>query len=245
MNPITDLDWRRLWIERDSLRQKPGNVEYWDDRARDQDTFRDLDTKSRYSDIFIEYLDLVAGETVFDMGCGNGGLAIPLAQAQHPVIACDFSAKMLDVLRQHCLDNDVSGIDIHQLSWTDDWEVLGIKAACVDVAIASRSLLVSDLWDAFLRLSQLARRKVAITIATDFGPRSTNKLGETVAGTTFLPDYIYAINMLFKMGYYPELRYIDSIKKDATGELRLIKWAYIAWETNSDSSPDSSSNLDL
>jgi len=241
MNPITDLDWRRLWIERDSLRKEPETVEYWDSKARDLDSFRDLDTKSRYADLFIEYLDLAQRETVFDMGCGNGSLAIPLARAQHPVLACDFSPKMLEVLQQHCSDNNIRGIDIRQLAWADDWDASGIKAASFDVAIASRSLMVSDLWDAFERLGQVARRKVAITIATDFGPRYSYKVGQSVDGMTFLPDYIYAVNILFQMGYYPELRYIDSIKKDSTGKLRFIKWAYISWET----SMETSSILDL
>ncbi|MCL2807642.1 MAG: hypothetical protein FWD27_05730 [Coriobacteriia bacterium] len=115
------------------------------------------------------------------------------------------------------------------MSWEDDWKAHGITDKCVDVAIASRSTMVEDLWLAFEQLSRVARRKVAVTLATEFGPRTTKALGEVVSGMSFLPDYIYGLNILFKMGYHPELRYLHSDKKEDDGSIRNIQWAYISW----------------
>jgi len=230
LNPICDIDWRGLWIERDIRRKAPDNVDYWDSRAREFGSYHEPDSKSRYADFFIGLLELAPGETVLDMGCGNGGLAIPLAQAGHPVIACDFSPRMLEVLLQHCERAGVEGVDTRLFSWTDDWEAFGLTPGCVDVAVASRSIMVRDLWDAFERLGRVARRKVAVTLSTDYGPRSSNMIGEIVNGASYLPDYIYALNILFKMGHHPELRYIESMKRTDEGDLRRIRWAFISWD---------------
>ncbi|MCL2808103.1 MAG: class I SAM-dependent methyltransferase [Coriobacteriia bacterium] len=230
MNPLVDIDWRGLWTERDSKRKAPDDADYWDLRAQEFGAYQEGDNASGYSDSFIEFLELLPGETVLDMGCGNGGLAIPLAKAGHPVMAADFSPKMLEMLTQHCKDAGVQGIDVRQFSWTDNWEDSGIASKSVDVAVASRSIMVRDLWDAFERLGRVARRKAAATLATDFGPRSSHVIGEEKDGMPFLPDYIYGLNILFKMGYHPELRYISSLKREASGAFRSIKWAFISWE---------------
>ena len=230
MNPIVDIDWRNLWIERDIRRKEPDDAGYWDSRAQEFGTYHEPDSKSRYADSFIEYLELLPGESVFDMGCGNGGIAIPLARAGHAVLACDFSPKMLEVLAQYCEQDGITGIDMRELSWTDDWEAFGLVSNSVDVAVASRSIMVRDIWDAFERLCRVARRKAAVTLATDYGPRTTTLLGEEKDGVSFLPDYIYGLNILFKMGCHPELRYISSLKKYPDGSLRPIRWAFVSWD---------------
>lgn len=66
----------------------------WDKRARH---FRPLET-APYARDFIKLLALEPRESVLDMGCGAGSIAIPLAQAGHPVIAADFSPAMLGTL---------------------------------------------------------------------------------------------------------------------------------------------------
>ena len=53
-----------------------------------------------YARDFLELAELRPDERVLDMGCGAGTLAIPLARAEHPVLACDFSPRMLEVLRE-------------------------------------------------------------------------------------------------------------------------------------------------
>jgi len=229
LNPITEIDWRGFWIEQNSDQKPVDNRSYWDQRARDFKTYTQTDKRSAYSETFINYLAPEAGETVFDMGCGSGALAIPLAQSGHSVLACDFSAKMLESLNQHCAESGIENIKTRQVAWTDDWAGLGISEKSVDIAIASRSIMVRDLWDAFARLGQVARRKVAVTLSTEKSPCVKDGAGQVIGHRAFQFEYIFGLNILFQMGYDPELRYIESTKRNDDGSFSDFVWAFIAW----------------
>jgi hypothetical protein len=111
-----------------------------------------------------------------------------------------------------------------------DWENAGITEDCVDVALASRSTMVDDLWEAFCKLERAARTKVAVTMATEFGPRGTKRMKVNDEGELLsVPDFIFAVNLLLQKGRYPELRFIDSYKTDEQGLSQTIRWAFISW----------------
>ena len=156
-----ELDWQALWIKYQRLRNKPDNVLDWNARAAEHAT---RDALSPYAERFIDYLALDPGWSVLDVGCGWGTLALPLAEAGHEVIAIDFAERMLKVVETRMQTEKVTGITTKLLSWDDDWAVAGITEKSVDVAIASRSTMVSDLWETLKKLNRTARAKVAMTL---------------------------------------------------------------------------------
>ncbi len=87
-------EWRRL----DAVRHKPDAQAHWDKRAR---TYSFHDAPNDYVRSFIAKMGLVGGESVLDMGCGTGSLAIPLAKLGHRVVAADFSEGMLERVREN------------------------------------------------------------------------------------------------------------------------------------------------
>ena len=91
---LLSADWNGEWMRLQAARRRADDSFEWDKRARH---FRPLET-APYARDFIKLLALEPGESVLDMGCGAGSIAIPLAQAGHPVIAADFSPAMLGTL---------------------------------------------------------------------------------------------------------------------------------------------------
>jgi SAM-dependent methyltransferase len=227
---LLGVDWREAWCEHNRIRRVPEGPKYWDGRA---EKFSDCAGTSPYAGTFIDYLMLQPGQTVLDMGSGSGTLTIPLARAGHTVFAFDFSLRMLETLkgfaRQEGLDSIRAALLDFNAPW-EDWEAAGITENCVDIALASRSTMVDDLWEAFCKLERAARVKVAVTMATEFGPRDTKLMRAGDDGELlFVPDFVFALNLLLQKGRYPELRFIDSLKIGEQDLPRVIRWAFIQW----------------
>ncbi|MDR1713515.1 MAG: methyltransferase domain-containing protein [Coriobacteriales bacterium] len=232
MSDYWNVDWRQAWIDYNRSRKPPDDSAYWDNRAPD---FAKLAGASPYADTFIAYLAPAPGTSLLDMGCGSGTLALPLARAGHPVYARDFSAGMLDALQQACQREGLENVELGILDFNAPWEqwlAAGLSEGCVDIALASRSTMVDDLWEALEKLERTARQRVAVTVATEHSPRKQERLAAAAGleSSPYLADYVYAVNILMQMGRYPQLRYIDSEKKSADGTLELIRWAWLEWE---------------
>jgi SAM-dependent methyltransferase len=68
-------------------------------------------TRTEVSQI-IDILDLAPGARIFDLGCGNGRIAIPLAQAGYSVTGLDASESLLAIAQQSAA---TGGVDLSLL----------------------------------------------------------------------------------------------------------------------------------
>ncbi len=183
-------------------------VRYWDMRAED---FRRTSKRSRYETEFMELADIRKGESVFDMGCASGTFAIPLAEAGHHVLACDFSPEMLKQLsREAAARNLLELMDIRQLDWNEKWE--GKDLAPCDVAMASRSLIAKDLSEALDRLDSMAERRVILTAPTKFLSRCNIHAAEAL-GMKPEDAYLEILDLLKKKGKEHALSFIEEEKE--------------------------------
>lgn len=202
-------EWRRRSLER----RRPDDAAHWDARAA---TFGTNDAPSGYVDAFLRLADLRPGETVFDMGCGTGGLAIPLARAGHAVTAADFSRGMLDELRRRAdgLADPTGPIDALLLSWDDPWErwvEAGVGEGSFDAAFASRSIITVDMEDSLARLDRVASRRVCLTVSTGVSPRVDPRVLEAMGLEPRLRnDAAFAFGIASDLGYRPSLDRIVS-----------------------------------
>lgn len=214
---LLTTDWNEEWKALQAERRGADSPAFWDARARH---FQPRETHP-YARDFIELAQVGPGETVLDMGCGAGSLAIPFARAGHPVLACDFSPRMLEVLRegmQHYGLDDL--IEPKLLSWDENWEAAGVAPKCVDVAVASRSIATHDLKAALLKLDHVARRRCCITLVANASPRVDRHIMDAIgASVTESRDYVYAFNILIGLGACPEVRYIESWRRDTFDSL--------------------------
>lgn len=213
----SSINWGEAWKARQQHRRAADDPAIWDQRARH---FRPHATHP-YSTAFLEHAGVLPGETVLDMGCGAGSLAIPLAHNGALVLACDFSHAMLDTLRECAEEASLSQqISCRHLAWEDDWEACGIARKSVDVAIASRSIATTDLQAALFKLDQTARRRCCTTLVVGPSPRYDARVMEGI-GIDVTPsnDFIYAFNMLIELGRLPEVSYIVSPRLDTFDSL--------------------------
>lgn len=210
---LTTTDWNAEWMRLQEHRRPPDNAEHWNERAK---TFPNPLEPSSYAKSFLELADIGKGDTVFDMGCGNGALSIPLAADGHEVIAADFSSGMLDALKQ---DSEkcgcASNIKRVLASWDDDWESLGIEPKSADVAIASRSIATRDLQAALLKLASVARKRCCITLSCGVSPRADSNILQAIGLQNSIgKDFVYAFMILAQEGVHPSLQYISSTRRD-------------------------------
>lgn len=214
-NLLQATDWNEAWKRLQKPRHPVDDVAFWDNRA---DTFGSM-VPSTYTLAFMKLADVQPGESILDMGCGTGNLAIPYALEAHPVIAADFSAKMLERCRRNAECARVS-LETNLLSWQDDWGAAGIGENCVDVALASRSIATEDLKDALDKLTRAARRRCCITLTTGSSPRVDPRMLQAwgVRGGR-RKEYQFAWNILVSEGFMPTCSYIVSRRKDTYDSL--------------------------
>lgn len=214
---LTSNDWNEEWKQLQQARRRFDDAGYWDKRAA---TFTTKDAPNPYVERFLELAGIRDGETVFDMGCGTGALSVPLGKRGNKVVAADFSRGMLDRLQETLDREGVRTVFPKQMSWSDDWPALGVRPGMVDVAIASRSVATTDLRDSLLRLTDVARRRVCVTLATGSSPRTDERILNAIGLTSVLGrDYLYAFNILANEGLRPEVAHIDSARTDTFDSL--------------------------
>ncbi|WP_085829729.1 class I SAM-dependent methyltransferase [Collinsella vaginalis] len=214
---LLETDWNDEWMRLQRSRRRADLPSWWDERAKH---FRPRET-APYAREFIRLMELEPGASVLDMGCGGGSLAIPLARAGHPVIAADFSPAMLNAVREGIAHYGLQGLlQARELAWADDWEAAGVMPKSVDAAIASRSIATENLADALLKLDHTARRRCCITLVTGASPRIDTAVMDAIGAVyTNGCDYVYAFNILVGLGAAPEVRYIDSPRRDTFDSL--------------------------
>lgn len=145
--------------------------DYWNKRAA---TFTRYATED-YELWLMDLLSPAMGETILDMGCATGTLALPLARAGHHVHACDFAEAMLAILDQRATAENLP-ITSHLLAWDEDWSLAGLGENSVDCAFASRSLMSDHTLSRISKLDATARVKAAVVVPNSLPPSSDPRL---------------------------------------------------------------------
>jgi SAM-dependent methyltransferase len=211
--PQEERDWNAEWTRLSDRREVVHDAAFWDRRAPD---FRGGDETTPYVAGFIASLRIRPGESVLDVGCGSGALALPLARAGHDVVALDFSPGMLDALRRRASADGLHNVTTIHAAWDDDWQAAGVGAA--DVVIASRSLDVRDLRAALEKLGAFARRRICVTVPAD-GLLFPQLLAHQAVGRPPIKrgDHGIALGVLRQMGIEAELRFLEHSSRSRYG----------------------------
>ena len=162
----TAEEWRELAMATAGPEATSPDPGRWDAMAP---TYAHKPRRSDYLTQLQEMLDarLRPGESVFDMGCGPGVMALPLAHAGHDVVAVDFSDGMLAQLEASVAAEGLKGkVRAFKRAWQDDWADLPVA----DVALSSRSMTTRDFADAVESASLLYFQVQSVSSVTVYSP---------------------------------------------------------------------------
>ena len=114
---------------------------------------------------------------------------------------------MLELLDHQARQNGLDNIRTVHCAWEDDWSAHDI--ATYDLVIASRSMNIRDLVGALRKLNDHSRGRVSIAERIDPSPFDVDAF--TAIGREFKsgPDYIYTVNMLYRLGIHPRMDIIE------------------------------------
>lgn len=203
---LDELDFAELYQQQMQLAgrttKKP---EHWDKRAA-AIVNDGAPTNDGYLTKLLAKIDLSGASTLLDMGCGPGSVCLNVAEKLTHVYGVDYSQGMLDVAQLRAKSMGLNNVSLLNKSWEDDWQDI---PEC-DIAIASRSTLVADLQAALIKLNDKARLRVYTThtVSTSFvDVEVQTAIGRKVVE---LPNYIFAVNILYQMGINPQVDYIKS-----------------------------------
>lgn len=206
------IDFEREWELVQQTRPPRESACGWSKRSA---RFDNRDAKNAYAEEFVQRAGIFPGETVLDMGCGTGTLAIMLAKQGCDVRAADFSDGMLGKLAENVQMHGVTGVDAFNMSWEDDWDSFGLTENSVDVAIASRSLAVPHLDEALAKMTRVARRKCCLTVTTGVAPYVDSRILSAIGlPTATTRDHLFVFGILAQQGFDPSVSYIYSTRKD-------------------------------
>ena len=200
-----DIDWQLLWQQSRSAKSwKSKEAKDWDKKA---ETFAGRTRESPYVGLFLEHLKLHPEISVLDVGCGPGTLALPIAMQVRQVTALDYSKGMLDLVNKEAAAQGIGNVTTVHCSWDDDWSDFGVGPH--DLVIASRSMNIPDLGGGLRKLSRYALDTVYVAdriAPSPFDPTAFAALGREFSSG---PDYIYSVNMLYRLGIHPRISIIE------------------------------------
>jgi 2-polyprenyl-3-methyl-5-hydroxy-6-metoxy-1,4-benzoquinol methylase len=112
------------------------NASFWDDNMRDGNAFQNILIEPACERL----LALQAGETVLEIGCGNGVFARRMAQLGARVIATDFSAQLLDRARARTNEH-TEHIEYQLVDGTREDQILALGLQRFDAAVCNQAIM--------------------------------------------------------------------------------------------------------
>jgi SAM-dependent methyltransferase len=125
-------------IREENRRTWEATAEWWDDQiGPDGNVFH----RTLIAPKQMRLLELVPGQTVLDIACGNGQFAREMARAGVNVVAFDFTEKFLARARKHTEAAGIQNIEYRSLDATDEKKLLALGEGRFDAAVCTMAIM--------------------------------------------------------------------------------------------------------
>lgn len=204
-----EIDWAELWKCKNAISESQGiNNMDWDNRA---DDFSKQYINQDYINQVIQKMDISSNDTVLDIGCGPGTLAIPLAKQVKVVTAMDFSDRMLEIVSERAMKNKLNNINIVNNNFGKLEPEKDLKQH--DIIICSRSFPDQYPKENLLLINSFALKAVYLTIWINGADEYEYFIRKAYdeAGYNYIsrPDYIYILNLLYSIGIQANVDFVE------------------------------------
>lgn len=203
---IEGIDWNELWkkatLAASWKKRRRDTIKMWDRRAkRFSESVRRTDRAQRV----IQKIKPNPEDTILDIGAGPGTLAIPLGKILEHVTTIEPSKGMLECLRENAQMEGLANITFINKKWED--VKLGKDIGKHDIAIASHSLVMTDIKEALSKMNEAVKRSVYLLTIAGRQTWGYGEIWSKLYGEEFVPgpDYIYIVNVLYQMGIYANI----------------------------------------
>lgn len=216
---LDSLNFSKLYkkqMKKSTFKSKKSND--WDKKASSMNISVQ---NSPYTKEFISRIDISDCNSLLDIGCGPGTIALKIASKLKEVYALDYSAGMLECVSNNCKQKDIKNVKTIHKSWYDNWD----NVPNADIVTASRSMEVKNIKDAIKKLNSKANKKVYLTTKVGGSFVDIEILNHLEREVIPRPDYIYILNVLHSMGIYAKLDFIKnpSYKLEAKTPEEFVK----------------------
>lgn len=209
----------RLW--QDHRPNENGMVEFWNNRAASFNAHKSAADSKENRRILADQLAARAGldahSRVLDIGCGSGHYALAFAQRAGEVAGFDIAPKMVEFAQENANAAGVGNVSFEVLDWEradlaqKGWEkafdlVLAINTPAVNNRAALEKMMVAS------RRHCCLISKVDTENAVRDGLKRFVEWDEAKARVS--RAFFSVFNLLWLLGYYPEVNYITRSWED-------------------------------
>ncbi len=220
---LYDIDFTQLYKKHKKQAGRSKSLaQKWDQKAA-QLAVGGLE--SPYAQAFLQALDLQPTDTLLDVGCGAGTIAVLAAPQVKQVYALDYSQGMLDKLLLNAAHYGAHNIKTLCKDWDESWA----EVPQCDVVVASRSTLVEDMGAALVKLEAQAKRHVYLSYPATLSFATSPQVDSDQTPQFATPSYLYILAILHQMGRRAQLRFIQN-QSAQLGATKDVDWALIDWE---------------
>ena len=216
-----DIDFIKIFdIQHKETIFKPQSKEEWNKRSKEYKTLNNIP----YYDKFLSKIDMNNIESVLDIGCGNGNLALKFLEKGKKVVGLDYSEGMIDAFKKNT--KNYKNVKAIKKAWEDDWNDVDV----CDIAIVSKSFEFENLSvrDAIEKLNKHAKKGVYLTyyVGNYLDDEILEFIGKNIVNR---PEYILLLNVLYQMGIEAKLDFIierEAKKDNYTFDefLNMVNW---------------------